>query len=676
MRNFKLFPISAIIAIVILGSCKKDKDPLDNMTMAFDSESYEIHENEDFALYKHLTITPESVADTVTVDWSSSDENIVYVKKAGRVTGVVCGEATVTATSYGKSASCKIIVKEIPIESFSIPAKMRIPDGVNSAIDVNVYPQDASAAHITWTSTVPEVKPFYDGEWCKWCIQTDYIGDVVLTATYGSLEPKTCNMTVYDHTKIPVTGFYLSWNTSPKVTVNINSTVKVYAYDIKPDNANYSEISFSVDKPELATLSKPIYDSSNKQYYCLLNTGNKAGHIVVTAQIRDEEMLKKTVGLFIEKIDIESVSLPEKDIVSFQGGSTFMGQQGYTLTPSDAKAENVTYTIEDEDGIKVPESVMNYTKSGKSYYLNVGSSAPVGRYSVVANADGVLSEPMYVNVITEEWIKEQIDKQMKEMEPEQSIMTPYNDGYLLTRFGTIGMRDKISPRDMFYQYKTIDQSLKNALWMTFDGITDNSQRAFYMVENYKTGMQMTDGDGNRVEYDFPFQKTTVGDGKTIRKGTFQCTFYVGPVNNKTISMKLYFEVYSSYLRMYRVRTDINGKTSRSDLNYKDDCMCVGAETSGGQRYQDAVDLYIEYARNVHATAGVTRAYHFWWTELNTDGSAHSWNVEFNAFPVDLQKTNKNSKLPVSEGRDIHLTIRFHGAQHAECTYDPDPEHPQ
>lgn len=672
MRNFKLFPISAIIAIVILGSCKKDKDPLDNMTMAFDSESYEIHENEDFALYKHLTITPESVADTVTVDWSSSDENIVYVKKAGRVTGVVCGEAVVTATSHGKSASCKIVVKEIPIEWMSIPKKMRLPDATKTVIDISVMPDDASTAHIKWTSTVPDVKPLYDAELGQWCIQTDYIGDATLTATYGSLEPQQCEVTIYDHTIVHVSKFFLSSNISPSSDINLQSNVMVYAYDITPEDANYSEIIFSVDKPELATLSKPAYDATNKRYYCYLYTNTKSGEVVVTAKARDDEMTKRTIRFYIAKKDIESVSMPNSDIVSKAGSSIYMGN-GYTITPSDAHVENLSFVIKTDKGEIVDKNIMEYKKNSSkgTYELVIGSATVDGRYSVVANADGVLSEPMYVNVISKDWVLNQIDN-------DRFTRREYSDGYRIRVFGTLGMREKISPKDMMPDYKKMDQSLKDVLWMTYDGVMDNSQKAFYFIENYKTGYEISEVAKNSIEFDYPFQQTEVGKGSTMRKGTFKCTLYVGPVNGKTISIPLYFEIYASYLRMFRVRTDINGNRSTSDLNYVNDCMCVGSEKSGNTRYQDAVELWIEYADNVNATYGVTKQFKFWNTGMNVDGGElfHSWNCELNAFPIDFLHRNKNSKLPVSEGRDIHLTIRFHGAQHAECTYDPDPEHPQ
>ena len=57
---------------------------------------------------KKLTVTPAGI----TVAWSSSDEEVATVGADGTVTAVKVGEATITATSGDKSATCTVIVAE------------------------------------------------------------------------------------------------------------------------------------------------------------------------------------------------------------------------------------------------------------------------------------------------------------------------------------------------------------------------------------------------------------------------------------------------------------------------------------------------------------------------------------------------------------------------------------
>lgn len=84
--------------------------------------------NEDFELFlgdsTDLTVeyNPEDTTDDKTVTWSSSDNTVVKVDATGKVTALKIGEATITATVGTKTASVKIIVPEVLIES--IDAKL------------------------------------------------------------------------------------------------------------------------------------------------------------------------------------------------------------------------------------------------------------------------------------------------------------------------------------------------------------------------------------------------------------------------------------------------------------------------------------------------------------------------------------------------------------------------
>ncbi|MCM1067893.1 MAG: leucine-rich repeat protein [Muribaculaceae bacterium] len=86
-------------------------NPFDGLTL--DRTGADIAVSQSLALT--ATVLPEGVYD-LPVAWSSSDESVVTVDDAGKVTGIKIGNATITATTvYNLSAECKIsIVVDTP----------------------------------------------------------------------------------------------------------------------------------------------------------------------------------------------------------------------------------------------------------------------------------------------------------------------------------------------------------------------------------------------------------------------------------------------------------------------------------------------------------------------------------------------------------------------------------
>lgn len=61
------------------------------------------------------TIAPENTTET-TVEWTSDKESVATVDANGKVTAVKAGEATITATIAGKTASAKVVVNAKPVD--------------------------------------------------------------------------------------------------------------------------------------------------------------------------------------------------------------------------------------------------------------------------------------------------------------------------------------------------------------------------------------------------------------------------------------------------------------------------------------------------------------------------------------------------------------------------------
>lgn len=56
------------------------------------------------------TLTPSNASDSGDIEWVSSNPEIASVSKDGKVTALARGEAVITATLFGCSASCTVTV--------------------------------------------------------------------------------------------------------------------------------------------------------------------------------------------------------------------------------------------------------------------------------------------------------------------------------------------------------------------------------------------------------------------------------------------------------------------------------------------------------------------------------------------------------------------------------------
>ena len=109
------------------------------------------------------TLTPTfspSNTSVKTVTWSSSDKSIVKVSSKGVVTAVANGTAVITCkTSNGKTATCKVTVKVIPVTGVSIKESGGLIMNVGYAYTLTAVanPTNATNKKVTWQSSNPAV---------------------------------------------------------------------------------------------------------------------------------------------------------------------------------------------------------------------------------------------------------------------------------------------------------------------------------------------------------------------------------------------------------------------------------------------------------------------------------------------------------------------------------------
>lgn len=159
----------------------------------------------------YAEVTPDDAEDRA-VTWSSSDENIASVNYLGEITANNFGEATISATAGGKSASCKVTVRGIPVESITLNiSETEMNVGKTLTLTATVMPENATDKTITWSSSDDKIASV-DKEGT---VTANSIGKVTITAKSGEASAE-CIISVIE-TPVPEKGdFYYADGTWSK----------------------------------------------------------------------------------------------------------------------------------------------------------------------------------------------------------------------------------------------------------------------------------------------------------------------------------------------------------------------------------------------------------------------------------------------------------------------------
>ncbi len=101
------------------------------------------------------TVSPSN-ATNKKVTWKSSKEKVVKVKN-GKITALKAGSATITATSGGKKATCKVTVKKAPTSIRLNKSSKTLKKGKTFQIKVTMKPKSSASYHITYKSNNTKV---------------------------------------------------------------------------------------------------------------------------------------------------------------------------------------------------------------------------------------------------------------------------------------------------------------------------------------------------------------------------------------------------------------------------------------------------------------------------------------------------------------------------------------
>lgn len=171
---------------------------------------------------------------SASVTWSSSKKSVATVNAKGKVTAKKKGTATITAKSGGKSYKCKIKVNALTLNKTK--TTLQLGKSTTLKLDTN--------KKVTWSSSDKSVVKVTK----KGKITALGIGKAVITAKSGGRK-YTCKVTVK---AVAVEDFYLD---DFYLTLKEGCSEQM-SYDIYPQNATYKDITWKVEDPSIAQVTK------------------------------------------------------------------------------------------------------------------------------------------------------------------------------------------------------------------------------------------------------------------------------------------------------------------------------------------------------------------------------------------------------------------------------------
>lgn len=309
-------------------------------------------------------------ASKLTIEWTSSDEEVVTVDATGLITAVGAGEADVTASAKDVNISStthvKVVITPTGVEA---PETLElVTNGENSKnLDAKMTPEDATEVKLEYTSsdesvaTVDEnglVTAVADGE----CTITTYVvADAPATAETATQEAAAV---VTDEEKTTEDENSEATTDSETVTVpdNLDS-----AFGVVPEGLSATTkvtVSTKVEKIEL--------DKTEG----ILNVGNT---VTITATVAPEEATNPAVTWSSSDESVATVDETGKITAVATGNATI------TATSNSDADVNATYDVTVEER-KTPTYTSNKTNYGSSASGSVaaGGSATVTTPTVPA----------------------------------------------------------------------------------------------------------------------------------------------------------------------------------------------------------------------------------------------------------------------------------------------------
>lgn len=291
-----------------------------NYTVRIPLESITINGDETLSKNEEKTLTvtynPTNTTDNKTVDWESSNPEIVSIDSTGKITGKKGGTAKITAT-VGNVKAEKEVKVVVPIESVSLSGDDTILKGESKRLTATINPEDTTDDKtITWSSDNEDVL-FVDQNGQMRGIKEGTANVKAVVAEKETTKQITVNEIHID--SITIDGdqeFEMVKNQTKNLSAKIN-----------PDNTTDDDknVTWTSNKEDVAKV-----DNNGKV------TALKEGEATITAKVGTHET---SVKVNVKEIHIDSVVINELDD-EFTRGDEFKFSASYT--PENTTDENKT----------------------------------------------------------------------------------------------------------------------------------------------------------------------------------------------------------------------------------------------------------------------------------------------------------------------------------------------
>lgn len=291
-----------------------------NYTVRIPLESITINGDETLSKNEEKTLTvtynPTNTTDNKTVDWESSNPEIVSIDSTGKITGKKGGTAKITAT-VGNVKAEKEVKVVVPIDSVSLSGDDTILKGESKRLTATINPEDTTDDKtITWSSDDEDVL-FVDQNGQMRGIKEGTANVKAVVAGKETTKQITVNEIHID--SITIDGdqeFEMVKNQTKNLSAKIN-----------PDNTTDDDknITWTSNKEDVAKV-----DNNGKV------TALKEGEATITAKVGTHET---SVKVNVKEIHIDSVVINELDD-EFTRGDEF--KFSATYTPENTTDENKT----------------------------------------------------------------------------------------------------------------------------------------------------------------------------------------------------------------------------------------------------------------------------------------------------------------------------------------------
>ena len=164
MKRFRNFLSVAVVAAVLITSCKPQEVEIKVSSITLDTTTLSLLVNGEYTLT--ATILPEN-ATNKSVAWTSSNTNVATIEN-GKVTALAIGNATIIAQAGEKIATCEVSVitedEVIEVESITLnKTVLSLTEGGNYLLVATVLPTNATNPSVAWTSSNPSVASVENG---------------------------------------------------------------------------------------------------------------------------------------------------------------------------------------------------------------------------------------------------------------------------------------------------------------------------------------------------------------------------------------------------------------------------------------------------------------------------------------------------------------------------------